>query len=204
MKTEKLIQILKKDLSPVTPVSRSRQTLIFSVVAVMLLTGFVYFRTSALEYMVTPSKTVETFALLFLAVFSVYLAIRLSIPGEYNARLLGVVLFLGMLWGLAIFGRYFTDFARYENPQQYHGCMIDMIGLSLPLLIFLVWLVKHNYPVYTNANYLLLAIAAISLAAFSVEWICPDKSPLHMLKIHYLTAVVVVFIFFIFRRVIRS
>lgn len=190
MKTEQLIHILERDLKPTKTVLLYKQGITFLFGVAALLATLVYYKTNYFQQVVNPPNKIEVILLVFLVILSSWFAVRLSIPGE--KYIVKIVLLVGLfvLWTSSLLYRLFTEGLVYLNPYNYHSCIHDIVAFSFPPMLLLFWVLKKNYPVNISSNFIFMLLASFALSALAVEFMCPDKSPIHLFRAHYSTVVI--------------
>ncbi|PZW49090.1 hypothetical protein C8P66_103116 [Humitalea rosea] len=176
METDEMIATLAADLTPVQPVVPWRRAMFWLLLAVTLITGAVAwygFRPDIHERMLMPSEQIQWIASVLAGVLAALAAARLAEPGRSEAWALlplpAVVVWLaGLGWGCL------ADIARLGAAALTLGtswhCMGFIVGLGVPLLAVLLYLLKDGAslrpgPVAALAG---LAAAALSSAGLSL------------------------------------
>lgn len=187
MKTEDLIEKLSANVSPVNrnyPVFQAYiGWLIFAISFVMF---FIWNRSESFQYIYFPTYWHELIPVSLSVLISSFFAIHLSVPGnriKKNLKLLTTVLFIA--WSFFIGARFFIhNFDSAQNLFKYHSCFRDILLMSFPLSVVLIFIVNKRNPFQKKWTGFWIVAASSSASGIGVSFLCPNEAPSHLLSIH--------------------
>ena len=187
MKTEKLINNLSMELSPVKRNYPTFVTFLFWVFLTSLsLFFFIWSKSNSFEFINIPKYFYELIPVSCTFLLSGILAIHLSVPGNrIKLKVLFLPIICLLLWIILISLRHSSGNSNIIL-NEYHSCSRDILIMSIPSFSILLFIINKRMPIYKNWTGLFLLAASSSASAFGISFLCPNDIPNHLLIFHVL------------------
>ena len=200
MDTNKLIENLASEAKPVKRIlPLPARVVLWSLFAIVIIASWIPIlgglRYDLSTVIIKPRFIIESALLLIAAFTATYTTFRLSYPDikiERNTR--NLIILSSLIWaGVNIhilFGCTHETLSRAANaPNLINHCLVDlstMIILPASLLFYLIWKSSSVRPKW--AGYTAM-IAATSIGALGMRYLCPVDESAHLLLWHFLPVI---------------
>jgi hypothetical protein len=188
MKTDKFIHLLAEKSAPVKPLAAPLRRIVpaflgafFCVAIGVALIGL---RTDLDEAVWEFSFIAQALAAVGLAGLSAISAFLMSVPGRSGPWVRTVPFVTVGIWLLVIVVEVLSG---GESSRGFHfTCMRDIMVLAVIPGAYLFFMLKRAAPLDLERTGIFAALAAGSLGALGVQFICHEHRLIHMLLWHYL------------------
>lgn len=188
MNTEKLIQKLSKEVVPINRVYPVGIIFSFWIICSLLfLIFFIWSNSFGFNNFHFSNRSYELIPIILLILYTGYLAIHLSIPGNKLKKfsyLIPSCLFC--IWLILIYMKDFLQLNELKLKYEYHGCIKDLFWMTAPPLTILLFIINRRIPIKKELIGYLLFTASICVSALGIALLCPNESISHLINIHFL------------------